>query len=114
MKRWFAAVAALSIVAALAGSAVRAPATVRGRSAAARKAFGKVHLAFEPNVGQADALVKFLAHSGGTTLDLTPTGAAHSMPEATPLGRPARLLPARPPSYLLGLAFAGSEPTASL
>ena len=38
--------------------------------------YAKLPLAFEPNVGQTDARVKFLAHGSGYTLFLTDTAAA--------------------------------------
>src|SRR5438034_10962367 len=71
-------------------------------------------LAFEPNVGQADPSVKFLAHTGGTTLTLTSTEAALSLPGATSMARPASRLAERAPGDVLGLAFIGSNPSAAV
>jgi hypothetical protein len=88
------------------------PATPPVRTAPAK--LHRAPLAFEPNVGQADASVKFLAHTGGTTLTLTPTEAALSLPGATSIARPAGRLTERAPSDVLGLAFIGSNPSAAV
>ena len=109
MKRLLAALAALSTVVALAGSVVRAPGTTRaGRMPSATKAFGRLPLAFEPNVGQADRAVKFLAHAGRTTLALTSTEAALSLPGDTSVPRPATDLSDAVSGDVLGMTFIGS------
>src|SRR6266567_4869797 len=117
MKRWLAALAALSIVAAFAGSAVRTPATGADRTAAATKAFGKLPLAFEPNVGQAEGDVGFLAHSGGATTVLGRNEAVLSFSHADGI-RPsnaASLTASRPASAdRLAMTFVGASPAATL
>jgi hypothetical protein len=50
-------------------------ATLRATPAQAAEAFGKLPLRFEPNRGQADPEVKFLARGSGYTLLLTPDAA---------------------------------------
>jgi hypothetical protein len=47
-------------------------------------------LTFESNQGQADRRVRFLAHSGESTLFLTPTEAVFTMAERKPASRPVR------------------------
>lgn len=46
--------------------------------------YGSLPLSFEPNQGQADARVKFLARDSGYTLFLTPTEAVLSLRRETP------------------------------
>src|SRR5439155_20666926 len=82
VKRWIAAVAALSVMVGSAGSGstVRAPTAGHvERAAAATKAYGKLPLAFEQTVGQRGSDVKFLAHAGGATVLLGPRGALLSI-----------------------------------
>ncbi len=50
---------------------------------AATAAFGRLPLAFEPNVGQADASARFVARTGAGMLALTPTGSVLSGPGGT-------------------------------
>src|SRR5690242_1665588 len=54
--------------------ALRSP-VHRLSAAEAGAAYGRLPLSFEPNVGQADAAVQFLAHGPGYTLSLTADGA---------------------------------------
>src|SRR5258708_31636013 len=42
-------------------------------------AYGKLPISFEPNLGQTDARVNFLAHASGYLLLLKPTGATLSL-----------------------------------
>jgi hypothetical protein len=117
MKRWLAAIAALSTVGAFSGSAVRAPATGAGRSAATTKAFGKVPLAFEPNAGQMGSDIKFLAHSGGDTVLLGPNEAVLSVSEPGMFQRP-NAAPAigskLTPSDRVVMTFIGANPGVAL
>jgi hypothetical protein len=91
MKQWIAAVAALLVMMGFAGSG----STVRARTAvhtelgaAAAKANGRVPLVFEPNVGQTGSDVRFLAHSGGATVLLGPSGALLSFHEPAKAQQP--------------------------
>jgi hypothetical protein len=115
MKRMLAAVAALSIVAAFSGSAVRTPATGAGRSrtGSAAKAFGKLPLAFEPNVGQASGDVRFLAHSGRATVALTSSEAVLSLPENTSRAPSLGGLPKMSRTQF-GMNFLGADPSVSV
>jgi hypothetical protein len=58
------------------GLAARADAAAVSRPARARAlaSYGKLPLAFVPNAGQTDARVRYLAHSGGSTLFFTDRG----------------------------------------
>jgi hypothetical protein len=92
MKRVVAALAAMSLI--LVGGALRPPPrwlvpriAVAGRHSEAGggviQAFGRLPLAFEPNEGQTDVRVRFLARGPGYTLFLTPGGAVLSLREAS-------------------------------
>src|SRR5437660_3053938 len=48
-----------------------------------RAAFGHLPMSFEPNQGQSDSRVKFLARGNGYGLYLTPTEAALTLPDAS-------------------------------
>jgi len=52
-------------------------------ASSAEAAFGRLPLAFEPNQGQTDARVKFLAHGAGYGIFLTASEAVLSLPGAT-------------------------------
>src|SRR5262245_25743076 len=74
----------------------------------AATAFGHLPLAFEANVGQADASVRYLAHGPGYALALTDTGASLSLhPADGAAGEDAvlglQLVNARPTPALVGL-----------
>jgi uncharacterized repeat protein (TIGR01451 family) len=58
-----------------AGSALSNPQQIRS-------AFGRLPLSFEPNQGQSDSRVKFLARGNGYGLYLTPTEAVLALPQA--------------------------------
>src|SRR5262245_8899398 len=45
-------------------------------------AYGKLSIYFEPNFGQTESRVKFIARSGGVTMLLTPTEAVFALPIA--------------------------------
>jgi hypothetical protein len=77
--------------------AAAAPPDPLTRGAIAER-YGKLPLAFEPNVGQTDPQVKFLARGSGYTVFLTDTAAVFALRPASvqrPHGGPARE-PARP------------------
>src|SRR5438132_1509515 len=87
MKRLIAGLAVLSTIVLVGGSALSRsfhPAKPSvGRIAASHReiarAVGKLPLAFEPNVGQADSRVRFISRERGSTLLLAPTQAALSL-----------------------------------
>ena len=54
------------------------------RAVDAQAMFGRLPISFEPNQGQSDARVKFLAHGMGYTLYLTSTDATVALPGARP------------------------------
>jgi hypothetical protein len=49
------------------------------RKTAAQDHYGKLPLSFEPNLGQFDARVDYVAHAGASTVFLTPTAAVFAM-----------------------------------
>ena len=84
---------------------------------ATRVAYGQLPLSFEPNLGQADPAVRYLAHGRGFTLFLTTTGAvlasgplAHAVHAAVP-GQQAgpHLTQARGAPDLVHLTLAGAS-----
>ena len=65
------------------------------------RAYGQLPLRFEPNLGQSDAQVRFLARGSGYSLFLTPTEAVLALsravaPEPEQPHRPARRASPRP------------------
>jgi len=80
-------------------------------------AYGKLPLQFEPNRGQADASVRFLARGDGYSLRLTSTGsvlALHRRRNSAPMGRGATgALPQRPEearATILQMSLVGANP----
>jgi hypothetical protein len=82
-----------------------------------QRAYGKVPLSFEPNVGQTAAPVDYLAHTGNATVFLTPTAAVFAM---QPVGQAASLPPGmadwkpapRGPGVALYMDIVGANPAA--
>ncbi len=72
-------------------------------AAAAKRAYGQLPLAFQPNRGQVDPQVQFLARGGGSTVFLTRSGAVVSLPAGDENTDQAATL---------SLTFAGADPTA--
>ncbi len=78
---------------------------------------GRLPMRFEPNLGQFDEPVRFLARSRGATLFLTDDGATLRL-RAPAHGTPPRAAERRvdppalpPPDAVLGLKVAGARPT---
>jgi Beta-propeller repeat len=71
------------------GAAQHAPYPIAGGGLSHARAYGALPLRFEPNVGQADPSVLFLAHGAGFTLFLTRRGAVLSLFASHPAGRNA-------------------------
>src|SRR5438045_2715977 len=57
--------------------------STQAKPAVLARDFGRLPLSFESNRGQADAKVRFLNHSGGSALFLTPTEAVFTLPTKT-------------------------------
>jgi len=74
--------------------------------AALQSSYGRLPLAFEPNVGQADPRARFLARGAGYTLSLSPRGAVLSLASGSPRQASRRAD--------LGIAFARANPRATL
>ena len=107
-----------------AASGVTAPQLKIGARGAILKAYGRLPVAFRPNVGQADRAVQFSAAAGGASIFLTSGGVTISLPTQnqlrgnSPRGQnPRQTLPgASEPGFaaraeVLRLAFPGISPT---
>jgi YD repeat-containing protein len=100
-----------AVTTAAAAQAPTTPTTPTGSQATGQPAvqpnFGAVPLAFEPNVGQTDSSVQFLAHGPGYMAFLTPTHTVLTL--APPAGAPGS---AANVEDVLGLQFLGANPNA--
>src|SRR5262249_10555613 len=67
---------------------VAAPLFSAPTTAVANRSYGKAPIAFEPNLGQSDSQVKFLARADGYTLFLTPAETVFLLKAATAEARP--------------------------
>jgi Beta-propeller repeat len=94
------------------GAAQHAPYSTAGVGLRHASGYGTLPLRFEPNVGQADPSVLYLAHGAGYTLFLTRTGAVLSLvtfhPSGTNLHR-RTLNSAGSPRATLRLSFSGAN-----
>lgn len=77
------------------GTARAAAETRHPATSAAAARFAKVPLSFEPNQGQADPRVKYLAHGPGYTLALSPTETTLVLTHATPVVPPTLQTPSK-------------------
>ena len=77
----------------------------------ARAILGQLPLIFEPNQGQADPQVKFLAHGAGYSLFLEANGAALAM-QTAPSSSVASA--AKPNQHFVRMKLAGANPSAAL
>lgn len=83
-----------------------APRPAQSRLAQVQAEFSALPLAFEPNQGQTDSQVKFLAHAGGYGLFLAQNEAVLALPTGN------RAIPAR--RTALHMSFAGADSSASV
>jgi len=117
-----------TIAALLATTAARAEAPesdpVRSHGAAPRihQSFGRLPVAFEPNRGQMDPRVKFLARNGGALLSLTPTQLVVTLAEPEPLpgakttraSRPDQTAESSRVRHTVALKLTGANPAATM
>jgi hypothetical protein len=105
MQRVLAAVAALSAIALFGGAPTQTQASSHDRavrsvaasssSRASSRTFGRLPLSFEPNVGQADPMLSFVAHAPDAGVGIGPDRAILSIRRPTPAGRLSALMAAR-------------------
>ncbi|HKP51047.1 MAG TPA: SBBP repeat-containing protein [Chloroflexia bacterium] len=82
--------------------------------------FGKLPLSFEPNVGQADSAVRYLAHTAGGTLFFTPSNVAlvfhqaATSPEKLSFSSSPPAQEATSPPTNLRILFSGANPNLTI
>jgi hypothetical protein len=91
------------------GAAVAGTRSIAASKARLAGAYGHLPLAFEPNRGQTDARVDFLARGAGYTLFLTPRSALLALRRAAPPARGARVAKTTR-AAVLRMALVGGNP----
>ena len=80
---------------------------------AAKVSYGDLPLGFEPNRGQTDAEVDFLARGAGYSFFVTPKGLVTSLTKPVG-GDPGKDVPAQPESTVVTMDLVGSSPAAAV